>query len=168
MTVDSLSVRAHVDAPPDVVYDAVSDLARMASWSDEYIGSWRFWRGAPRPGVRFVGWNRNRWRVWFTTCRIVVAERPSSFAFEAGVLGLPVARWSYSIRPAGDGSDDGSDIVEKWRDLRGSGSAGSVARWLGRVFTGTTVDERVQRNEVGMRLTLDRLAAQLRGHMPAR
>jgi hypothetical protein len=37
-----------------------------------------------------------------------------------------------------------------------------VARWLGRVFTGTTVDERVQRNEAGMRQTLDRLATQLR------
>jgi hypothetical protein len=157
MTAKALSVHAQVKAPPDVVYDAVSDLGRMASWSEEYIGSWRFWRGAPRPGVRFVGWNRNGRRVWCTTCRVIAADRPSSFAFESGILGFPVARWSYRI----DAAPGGSDVVEEWRDLRGTGRAGSAARWLGRVFTGTTVDERVQRNEAGMRQTLDRLAAEL-------
>jgi Polyketide cyclase / dehydrase and lipid transport len=164
VTADMLSLQAHVDAPPDVVYDAVSDLARMASWSDEYIGSWRFWRGVPRAGVRFVGWNRNGWRVWCTTCRVVAVDRPSIFAFESGVLGLPVARWSYHISPAGAG---GSDVIEEWRDLRGSGPAGSAARWLGRVFTGSTVAARVQRNEAGMRVTLERLAAELRDRTPA-
>jgi Polyketide cyclase / dehydrase and lipid transport len=158
MTAHSLSVRARVEAPPEVVYDAVSDLVRMASWSEEYIGSWRFWRGSPRPGVRFVGWNRNRRRLWFTTCRVIAADRPSSFAFESGILGLPVARWSYRIAETAGGSD----VVEEWRDLRGAGQRGSVARWLGRVFTGTSVDERVQRNETGMRRTLERLAAELR------
>jgi hypothetical protein len=165
MTVDTLSVRARVDAPPEVVYDAVSDLGRMASWSDEYIGSWRFWRGTPRPGVRFVGWNRSGWRVWCTTCRVVAADRPSTFAFESGIFALPVARWSYRIVPAPDG---GSDVTEEWRDLRGTGTAGSLSRRLGRVFTGTTVDARVRRNEAGMRVTLERLAAELRDRTPAR
>jgi Polyketide cyclase / dehydrase and lipid transport len=158
MIVDTLSVQAHVDAPPEVVYDAVSDLSRMASWSDEYIGSWRFWRGVPHAGARFVGWNRNGWHVWFTTCRIVTTDRPSCFAFESGTLGLPLARWSYRIRPARGG---GSDVVEEWRDLRDSGRAGGAARLLGRVFAGASVDERVQRNEAGMRHTLERLAAEL-------
>jgi Polyketide cyclase / dehydrase and lipid transport len=158
MTPGRLSVRAHVEAPPEVVYDAVSDLARMASWSEEYVGSWRFWRGSARPGVRFVGWNRNGRRVWFTTCRVIAADRPSLFAFESGILGLPVARWSYRIVAAAGGSD----VVEEWRDLRSAGAPGSAARWLGRVFTGTTVDERAQRNEIGMRVTLERLAAEFR------
>lgn len=165
MTVDTLSVRGYVDASPAVVYDAVSDLARMASWSDEYIGAWRFWRGSPRPGVRFVGWNRYRWRVWCTTCRVIEADRPRSFAFESGILALPVARWSYRIVPAPDG---GSDVTEEWRDLRGTGTTGSVSRRLGRVFTGTTVAERARRNEAGMRVTLERLAAELRDRTPAR
>ena len=165
MSVDTLSVSAHVGAPPEVVYDAVTDLARMASWSDEYVGSWRFWRGATRPGARFVGWNRNGRRIWCTTCRVIAADRPTLFAFDSGILGLPAARWTYSIRAAPDG---GSEVVEDWHDLRGAGWAGSLTRWLGRVFTGTTVDVRVQRNARGMRLTLDRLAAELRaGPHPA-
>ena len=165
MTTNTLSLHGHVDAPPDVVYDAVSDLRRMASWSDEYIGSWRFWRGAPRAGVRFVGWNRYRWQLWCTTCRVIEADRPSTFAFESGIFMLPVARWSYRIAASSDG---GSDVTEEWRDLRGTGKSGSLTRWLGRVFTAATVAGRVRRNEAGMRQTLDRLAAELRGRTPAR
>ena len=161
MSVNTLSVRAHVEAPPEVVYDAVSDLARMASWSDEYFGAWRFWRGVPRPGVRFGGWNRYRWQVWCTTCRVIEADRPRSFAFESGIFALPVARWSYRIAAAAGG---GSDVTEEWRDLRGPGKGGSVSRRLGRVFTGTNAAGRVRRNERGMRRTLDRLAAELAGH----
>lgn len=35
MTERSLSVQRYVAAPPDRVYEAVIDLGRMASWSDE-------------------------------------------------------------------------------------------------------------------------------------
>ena len=108
MIEQSLSVRRRVTASPDQVYEAVSDLARMAAWSDEYVGSWRFYRHAPRPGARFVGWNRKGWRLWFTTCRVVSADGPSQFAFESGFLGMPVARWSYGILATADG---GSEVV---------------------------------------------------------
>jgi hypothetical protein len=158
MSTHTLTVHRHVAADPARVYEAVSDLARMASWSDEYAGSWRFWRGPARAGVHFVGWNRRGWRVWCTTCRVVSADRPDRFVFESGVLGLPIARWSYLIAASPDG---GSDVTEAWDDLRGQGAAGAVARWLGRVFTGTTVEGRVQRNTTGMRATLEHLAAEL-------
>jgi hypothetical protein len=158
VTARTLSVRRRVAASPEQVYEAVCDLERMASWSDEYIGSWRFWRGEPRRGVRFVGWNRNGWRLWCTTCHVVVADRPTQFAFESGFLGLPIARWSYQIFAV---PDDASEVVENWDDLRGAGSLGSFTRWLGRVFTGTTPEQRVRRNETGMQSTLQRLAAEL-------
>jgi hypothetical protein len=148
----------HVDATPEQVYDAVSDLRRMASWSQEYFGSWRFYRGQPSVGARFVGWNRNRWHVWFTFCTVVQASRPSSFVFESGLLGLPIARWGYQIAadPAG-----GCAVEESWQDLRGDNRAGAIARWLGAVFAGTATEARVRRNEAGIRQTLGRLAAEL-------
>ena len=152
-----LSARRRVGAPPERVYDAVSDLRRMAARSDEYIGSWRLWRGKPLAGARFVGWNRNGWHVWCTTCRVVTAERPRKFVFESGALGVPIARWSYRITATADG---GSEVVESWDDLREAGTAGAVARALGVVFAGTPVQERVRRNAAGMRLTLARLAAE--------
>lgn len=152
----TLSARRTVRATADVIFDAVSDLDRMASWSEEYIGSWRLWRGEPRPGVRFIGWNRSGWWVWFTTCRVVAADRPDRFVFESGILGLPIARWSYRITGTSAG---GCEVVERWDDLRDEGSRGGIARLLGRAFTGATAQQRVQRNATGMRVTLDRLAA---------
>jgi hypothetical protein len=157
-TTRRLSVRRGLAASPEQVYAAVSDLKRMASWSDEYLGAWRFWRGEPRPGVRFVGWNRNGWRIWFTTCHVVIADRPTQFAFESGFLGMPVARWSYRISGTPGGR---CDVVEGWDDLRGAGPIGAFTRWLGTVFTGTTPEQRVRRNEAGMQTTLRRLAAEL-------
>jgi Polyketide cyclase / dehydrase and lipid transport len=157
-TTRRLSVRRRLAASPEHVYAAVSDLKRMASWSDEYLGAWRFWRGEPHSGVRFVGWNRNGWRVWFTTCRIVIADRPRQFAFESGFLGMPIARWSYGISGTADGT---CDVVESWDDLRGGGPIGAFTRWLGTVFTGTTPEQRVRRNEAGMQTTLRRLATEL-------
>jgi uncharacterized protein YndB with AHSA1/START domain len=159
----SLSVRRSVAAPPERVYEAVSDLGPMAAWSQEYVGSWRFWRGPARPGVRFVGWNRHGWRLWCTTCRVLAADRPTRFAFRSSVFGLPVARWSYLITATPDG---GSEVVEEWSDLRGAGPAGSVTRWLGRAVTGTTAPARVERNAEGMRVTLARLAAELKPATP--
>lgn len=156
----TLSVRRPIAASPEQVYAAVSDLARMASWSDEYVGSWRFWRGVPQYGVRFVGWNRNGWRLWCTTCRVETADQPSAFVFTSGFLGLPIARWSYRVTETSNGM---CEVVESWEDLRGGGPAGSLMRWLGTVFTGTTPEERVRRNQAGMEHTLQRLAAELEG-----
>jgi uncharacterized protein YndB with AHSA1/START domain len=45
VTARHLHLSRHVDATPEQVYDAVSDLGRMASWSPEYFGSWRHYRG---------------------------------------------------------------------------------------------------------------------------
>lgn len=158
MTTRSLSLRRHVDASPEQVYDAVSDLRRMAGWSEEYFGSWRFYRTEPRAGVRFVGWNRNGWHVWFTICTVVQATRPSSFVFESGLLGLPIARWSYQIAPDPTG---GCSVEESWRDLRADDRSGAVARWLGAVFAGTTTEVRVRRNRAGIEQTLAGLAEEL-------
>ena len=156
MVLRRLSETAGVRAAPEQVFDAVSDLRRMAAWSPEYMASWRFWRRAPRRGVMIVGWNRAGRRVWCTTCRVVTVDRPTTFAFDSGVLGLPIARWTYQISPDGDG---GSTGVESWDDLRGDDRTGRLARWLGLVFTGASTQDRVQRNTAGMRATLQRLAA---------
>ncbi len=77
MATRTLSVSRRIGAPAEHVYDVVSHLARMASLSPEYAGSWRLWRGPIHPGVRFVGWSRAAWRVWPTTCRVVTASRPT-------------------------------------------------------------------------------------------
>lgn len=75
------------------------------------LGDKRRPAGGPQ---RFVGWNRRGTFVWFTNCRMVVAEADREFAFDVSSFGLPVARWGYRFAPAGDGTE----VTEYWQDLR--------------------------------------------------
>lgn len=157
MALRELSVSRHVPASPVAVYEAVSDLAKVAERSPENVAAWRFWRGEPRPGSWFVGWNRAGRRLWPTTGKVAVTDPPREFAFDVSLLGLPVARWGYTIAP----ESDGCTVTEHWEDRRGDGAAGALMRWAGSTFAGSDVDERVRRNQHGMTVSLDRLAAAL-------
>lgn len=140
-----------IPLPPRTVYAALADVRRMTEWSPEVIGVW------PR-GERFVGFNRKACWVWFTTCRIVVADPEREFAFDVTTFGLPVARWGYRMTP----TEEGTLVTEYWVDHRRGGVRGRVAELLGLVFTGTPAARRAARNRAAMRATLHRLSAALR------
>ena len=141
-----------VAVPPEVAYRAVAEMRRMARWSPECIGIWVL-RRRPDGGPRsFVGFNRRGPFVWFTTCRVVTAEPGREFAFDVRTFGMPVSRWGYRFVPAGDGTR----IEESWVDKRTRG-----ASMLGRIFTGRVARMRPQANREGMKVTLERLRAEL-------
>ena len=148
---DDVAERMTVDVPAGEVYRAVSDVRRMARWSPECFAVWVFARrdGAP---ARFVGWNRRGAFVWFTTCRVVVAQPGAEFAFDVFTFGMPVARWGYRMAA----TPGGTEVTEYWVDRRGRG-----ARTLGRVFTGRVANDRAGANRIGMRTTLERLKREL-------
>jgi hypothetical protein len=140
-----------VGVAPAAVYEAVSDVRRMARWSPECFAClvWRRRAGEP---VRFVGFNRRSVFVWFTTCQVTVAAPGEEFAFEVTTFGLPVSRWSYRLAPA----PGGTEVTEAWLDQRSRG-----AGILGRVFTGRAANSRPEINRDGMRTTLARLKREL-------
>lgn len=141
-----------VAAPPMRVYELVARVDRMARWSPECFAVWVTRRRDGQPS-RFVGFNRRKGYVWFTTCRVVVADPGREFVFDVATFGLPVARWGYRFAPA----EGGTEVTEYWVDRRGRG-----AYRLGRVFTGRSADMRPQVNRDGMRVTLARLAEEVR------
>lgn len=140
-----------VRAQPASVYQAVSDLHRMARWSPECFAVLVWSRRAGVP-ARFVGFNRRGPWIWFTTCRVVAARPDAEFAFDVTTFGMPVARWSYRLAAA----PGGTEVTEHWADRRNRG-----AMAMGRVFTGRAVHERPQLNREGMRTTLARLKQEL-------
>lgn len=140
-----------VAVPAGAVFDAVADVRRMARWSPECFAVW-VWRRRDGVPERFVGWNRRAGFVWFTTCRVTVAEPGREFAFEVTTFGVPVARWGYRFEPAGDGTL----VTESWQDRRGR-----TALVLGRIFTGRVTNHRPEANREGMRATLARLKREL-------
>ncbi|MFD9138155.1 SRPBCC family protein [Streptomyces bottropensis] len=142
-----------VAAPPESVYRAVSDVRRMGSWSPECMGVWSSSRRFD-VGSRFIGFNRRRVWIWFTSCRVVRAEEDREFAFEVRTFGMPVALWGYRF----EAREGGSQVTEYWDDLR-SGSSAPVAKLLGLVFTGIPPAGRATVNRAGMRTTLGRIKA---------
>ncbi|WP_019629114.1 SRPBCC family protein [Actinomadura atramentaria] len=140
-----------VAAPPEAVYAAVADPRRMREWSPELFAV--LVRGG---GRKFTGFNRIGARVWFTDCRVTVAEPGRNYAFRVTSFGLPVALWGYRVEDIGGGS---VRLAEYWEDLRRDHRGAGLVSLLGRVFTGVAAPDRAERNRAGMRTTLARIKA---------
>ncbi|MBP0455563.1 MULTISPECIES: SRPBCC family protein [unclassified Kitasatospora] len=147
-----------VAAGPAAAYRAVSEVRRTGEWSPECRAVWAR-RGSLRAGERFVGFNRRGLFVWFTTCRVTVADPDREFAFRVDSFGIPIAEWGYRFAADGNG---GTTVTEYWRDLR-TGRSAPFAELLGKVFTGVSPERRPAANRAGMRATLDRLRNALAG-----
>jgi hypothetical protein len=148
---DEVAEQITVGVQPDAVYQAVSDVRRMARWSPECFAVlvWSRRGGVP---ARFVGFNRQGPWIWFTTCRVVAAAPGQEFAFDVTTFGMPVARWSYRFSAV----DGGTEVTERWTDRRSRGA------WiLGRIFTGRVAASRPEANREGIRTTLARLKREL-------
>jgi uncharacterized protein YndB with AHSA1/START domain len=140
-----------VAAPPAEVFAAVADVRRMARWSPECFAVW-IWRKKNGMPARFIGWNRHGPRVWFSSCRVRVADPGAEFAFDVTALGFPVARWGYRFVP----TEGGTEVTEYWSDKRTRG-----ANILGRIVMGKLSNIRPEANREGMRQTLRRLKSEL-------
>jgi uncharacterized protein YndB with AHSA1/START domain len=92
-----------ISAPPEAVYDLVSDVTRMGEWSPECVRC--EWKGEPgQVGTRFRGHNKRGPARWSTTAEVLVADRPRTFGF-ATMLGDKVGtKWTYRIEGSGNGT----------------------------------------------------------------
>jgi hypothetical protein len=148
-------VRRSVDvtAPPEVVWDLVSDLPGMGRFSPEATGgAWTGGHAGPAVGAVFAGRNARGRRTWSTRSRVVACEPGRVFAFEVSSLGLPVAEWRYDIAPTAAGCH----VTETWTDRRGA-----VIRVVGGLATG--VRDRRAYAASSIEHTLDRIKAAAEG-----
>ena len=143
-----VSVSRSIAAPPQRVWELVSDLPRMGDWSPENTGgSWVKGATGPAVGARFKGTNGNGKRQWSTDVKVTTCEPSTTFAFDVTAAGLPVATWSYAIEPGASGCV----VTETWTDNRGF-----IARTIGGLVSG--VSDRATHNRSGMEATLAALA----------
>lgn len=149
-----VSERQFVPSPPEEVYRAVADPRRMSDWSPECVGVWTRTAAQATIGTRFVGWNRHGGWLWFTNCRVEVADEAQEFAFTVRSFTFPIARWGYRFEP----TDGGTMLTEYWEDTRRGRLRGRIAELLGLLFTGTIPWHRAERNRAGMRTTLERIS----------
>ena len=103
------AVTVHMSAPPEQVWDLVSDVTRIGSYSPEtFEAQWVDGATGPAVGARFRGHVKRNGKgpVYWTTCTVTECEPGKTFAFGVGAPGkTPLNVWRYDITPAGDGSD---------------------------------------------------------------
>jgi len=141
----------HVDAPPERVYDLVTDVTRMGEWSPETVScTWLDGAGGPALGARFKGVNRRGVFRWSTKPRVVALEPGREFAFTTEFAGLELVRWTYRFDPDGDGTR----VTESFEMVRDEPIVVDLAmRWLMRI------KDRKADLESAMHTTLTRIKA---------
>ena len=118
MAAEGIEGRAtiQVQAPPEKVYDMVTDVTRMGEWSPEcQKAEWIGGATGPAPGARFKGHNKLNWLIrWSTTPTVKVADPGREFSFETGKPGNEDTRWTYRFAP----KDGGTELTESFESLR--------------------------------------------------
>jgi uncharacterized protein YndB with AHSA1/START domain len=144
----------HIDAPPERVWDLVSDVTHLGQWSPECTESrWIGGASSPAVGARFRGRNKYRWARWTGSCRITLAERGKEFTFvRTAPLNLDGGTtWRYTFEP----EDGGTRVTESFQQGK---VPPQPALTLVRSMVGVG-EPRRQRMLDGVRTTLERLKA---------
>jgi uncharacterized protein YndB with AHSA1/START domain len=155
----------HIDAPPERVWNLLTDVTRMGEWSPiTYRCEWLDGARGPAKGARFKGYNRLTPAHWWTVCEVTECEPFEVFGFRTTRVSFPISigvgeremtRWRYVFEADGIGSK----VTERYDvsyvpPLLVIGE--KIARWVG---LGSSVDKRRDRTLRGMDETLRRLKA---------
>ena len=148
------SVTVHMDAPADEVWDLVSDVTRIGSYSPEtFEAEWLEGASGPAVGAKFRGHVKRNGKgpIYWTTCVVTACVPGPEFAF--GVLTGGKAAQHAGVPDGGGRRGIGRDRVvpagpDGWRSgCTGPCSAGPGAR--------PTAN--------GMRATLEAIKAEVEG-----
>jgi len=142
------AVTLHIDAEPLRVWELVSDITKMGTYSPEvFEAEWLGGATGPAVGVRYRGHVKRNERgpIYWTECEITDCVPGEVFAFAVVMRDRPINRWRYEFRPASSG---GTDVTESF-DL-GDGLWTKLWRPLGGFL-------RERRNERDMLRTLERV-----------
>ncbi|WP_367046541.1 SRPBCC family protein [Streptomyces sp. Je 1-332] len=114
-------VRTRIAAPPEHVWELVSDIGLMPTLSTELRSvEWLDGASGPTPGARFVGRSEHAsFGAWQTTSYVVECEAPRVFAWAVEDPERPSALWRFSLA----GADGGGTELTQWMQM-GPGRSG--------------------------------------------
>ena len=147
------AVTVHVDAPPQAIWELVSDVTVIGRFCPEtFEAQWLDGATGPALGARFKGHVKRNGRgpVYWTTCEVVACEPGREFGFAVLTGGRALNTWRYRLEPAGDGTD----VTESF-ELADTPALRLYWRLLGWA--------RGRTNRDGMRATLERVKAEVEG-----
>jgi hemerythrin-like domain-containing protein len=114
----------HASAPPEGVWQVLTDVTRVGEWSDEcHTASWTEGSTHAAIGASFRGTNRVGPVRWSKPCTIYVCNAPSEFGYRTrGRLMRDSTEWHFALEP----EDGGTRITQRYR-IR------SLAMWADRL-----------------------------------
>src|ERR1700677_1886801 len=95
-------------APPQRVWDLVSDVTRIGRYSPEtFEAEWIEGATGPVVGAKFRGHVKRNGigPVYWTKCTVRVSEPGREFSFGVGSANKALSIWGYQLAPSGDGVD---------------------------------------------------------------
>lgn len=99
-----------VDAPPERLYELISDVSRMGDLSPECTSCWWDEGSGPAVGSWFTGHNVRPTREWDRRCEVIVADPPTEFAWMPGGVEEGIVRWGFTFVP----TDGATRVEESW------------------------------------------------------
>jgi uncharacterized protein YndB with AHSA1/START domain len=146
------SVTVHMDAPPERVWDLVSDVTKIGRYSPEtFEAEWLDGASGPAVGARFRGHVKRNERgpIYWTECSVIACEPDREFAFGVGKPGKAMNTWRYVLEPADGG---GTDVTESFE---------LTSNLPLRLYWALFGWARGKTNERGMRRTLEAVKAEV-------
>jgi uncharacterized protein YndB with AHSA1/START domain len=103
----TVQVKTWIDAPPQAVWEIVTDVEAMPQLSSEVQSvTWLKDAAGPAVGSRFVGVNRHEaMGEWSTTSYVTECEPPVTFAWAVSDPDSPSATWRFTLHPAEGGTE---------------------------------------------------------------
>src|ERR1700751_1620372 len=143
-----------IDAPPERVWDLVSEIALMAELSSElqevtWLDAGPEMTG-PAVGRRFTGRNTHpAMGEGETVSRVTECAPPHRFAWAVGDPAHPSATWRFTLRPDGEGT-----LLEQWYQMGPARSGLNIAIDAMPDKEAKIVFVRMREHETGMRHNL--------------
>ncbi len=94
-------MEATFDAPPDRVWELLTDLSQLARWSPELVKMVPLKRGGLRPGQWYLGINRRKAVVWPTRSVVADVETGRRLVWDTKSSG---AQWIWELEPVEGGT----------------------------------------------------------------
>jgi Polyketide cyclase / dehydrase and lipid transport len=145
------SVTVHMDAPADRIWELVSDVTRIGSYSPEtFEAEWLDGATGPFEGARFRGHVKRNGKgpIYWTQCTVLASVPGREFKFGVGSSEKPLNVWRYRLEPAGGGTD----VTESFELADTS---------MLRLYWALLGWARGRTNRNGMRTTLERIKAEV-------
>jgi len=119
-----VAVQILIGAPPERVWDLVSDIGLMAELSPELQGvAWLDGATGPAAGHRFTGRNAHpAMGEWETVSTVTECDPPRRFAWAVGDAARPSATWRFTLTPDGAGT-----LLEQWYQMGPARSGLNIA-----------------------------------------